>query len=342
MGRRFIQTVAVLLLCAAPAGAQTDPTWRVRSKLLGSKGEKAEDISGIACSSEHFPRTCIVIDDETQAAQVAIVKDGEIVAGDTIPLITDRLGHRRLEFDGEGVAYSEGFFYAIGSHGHPRDRGGRLDSVLDAERIKASIAASSRIARIKLDPATVTAEGRLTGRPEVELSTTLRDVLRSQPDLQPFLDTRLEENGLTIEGIAVRDKRVHVGLRAPLLGDERAVILSLSLGALFDGKAPETRLQFVGLGPGRGIRDLVPHDRGFLVLAGPSGEREGPYAIYFWDGEGDAKLLADLPRRTGKKGAQLKPEALLTLDRSPKGTRVLVIFDGPSEGAPRTVLLPPR
>ena len=71
-----------------------------------------------------MPRKCLVIDDEVQFAQVVIVNDGELLAGDTIPLVASPNDGQSL--DGEGIAFAKGAFYIVGSHGHPRDRKGQL------------------------------------------------------------------------------------------------------------------------------------------------------------------------------------------------------------------------
>ena len=65
--------------------------------MIGKKDKVAEDLSGIACTTESgFPRTCLLIDDEQQSAQVVTLSEGEITAGRLIPLIDDR-------FDGDSV-----------------------------------------------------------------------------------------------------------------------------------------------------------------------------------------------------------------------------------------------
>jgi hypothetical protein len=227
----------------------------------------------------------------------------------------------------------------MGSHGHPRDKDKELDAVKDAAQIKASIKASSQIVRVKIDPSSVDADGKLKTPPAITRSPQLRNFLAAQPDLKPFMDKRLDQNGLTIEGIAVRDKRLFAGMRGPLLTGNQAAIVSIAIDSLFEGGEPGARLQFLDLGA-RGIRDLAAFENGFLVLAGPSAEADGMYAIYFWDGEEILKRLAELPKFTTKKGKQAKPEAVLTLDSSNGGLRVLVLFDGPKEGSPRALTIP--
>ena len=113
--------------------------------------KKSEDVSGIACTKQRgFPRTCLIIDDNLQDAQFVELKDGKLVVGEPANLINNKFNDARLELDGEGVAFSGGFFYVIGSHGHPRDSDEDLDPAKDAELIKARIAASSQIVRIRV------------------------------------------------------------------------------------------------------------------------------------------------------------------------------------------------
>jgi hypothetical protein len=52
--------------------------------------------------------------------------------------------------------------------------------------------------------------------------------LRKDPHLAPFLKVPTKENGLDVEGIAVRGERVWLGLRGPVL-DGQAVVLDLAL-----------------------------------------------------------------------------------------------------------------
>ena len=60
-------------------------------------------------------------------------------------------------------------------------------------------------------------------------------------------------------------------------------------------------------------------------------------SVYWWDGDSSARSLGSL-ESFGKK---VKPEALLPLDRTDHKLRVLLLFDGPEEGAPRPVKIDP-
>lgn len=314
------------------ACAEDDASWPVRGRLLGNDGDKSKNISGIACQgAQGFPRICVVIDDERQAAQFVTAAEGELTAGESIPLIANAFAGRPLELDGEGVAYADGFFYVIGSHGHPRDRKRKLKPGRDEAEINARIASSSQIIRFRVG------EGGTAH--SVTATARLREAIATDVALRPFLDRRLENNGVTIEGVAVRHDRLLAGFRGPTLDDGRAPILSVSLTDLFgDGKL-DARLHRLRLGDGQGVRDLVPYDEGFLILSGPSADGPGSYAVYWWSGEGsavrrlkDVSSLVDDPER--------KPEAMLPLDRGPSGIRLLVLFDGAKEGGPVAIEIP--
>ena len=327
----LVAAVLVLGLAAGDrAAARDDGVWPVHGKLLGKNDRKSEDVSGIACATAHgFPRSCLVIDDNMQQAQFVTVKDGAIVAGDTIALIDNSFAGKDLDLDGEGVAYADGFYYVIGSHGHPRHSSPKLDTTA---KIAARIAASSQIVRFRSDGDSATSPVERTGK--------LLGIIAQEPILAPYLGRRLEDNGITIEGIAVRRGRILAGFRGPSLSGGRAAVLSFAIDSVFGDALPDTRLFRLPLGKGRGIRDLTVFGHGVLVLAGPSAKGQNSFAIYWWDGESeDVKHLQDLADVFGKKDKR-KPEALLPLDEGASGLRVLILFDGEKEGGPMTIEIP--
>jgi len=344
--------VYVCLLAATllPANAQDLPPWKVAGKLLGkpdgaSDFKKSEDVSGIACNrSSGFPRLCILADDETQGAQIVILKDGELIAGDFVKLTDAQHANKPLELDAEGIAFENGSFYVIGSHGRPRHN----DDPAKEAASNAKAQATRQIFRITLDTAGVDMQtGKLVSRPAIKPSTDLAGILQRQPDLSPSFDRALDDNGLTIEGIAVRDASLYVGMRGPVIGTDAAV-LSMPLSAVFEGQpAPSTlhklALEKDSLCASRGVRDMTAHANGFLVLAGPVNDppdgreiQPGDYSIYLWDGKSGPERVMDLPAY----GKKVKPEALLPLDGDAERVRVLLLFDGPKEGAPRSLEVP--
>ena len=191
-----------------------------------------------------------------------------------------------------------------------------------------------------VDPKT----GKLAAAAEIKPSLELSRLIKAQPDLALSFDKPLEDNGLTIEGVAVRDGLLYAGMRGPVLPDGSAAILSAPLAAVFDGQAGEAKLHRVGLdkdtlGNPRGIRDLVAYGSGFLIVAGPAKDppetheiKLGDYAVYSYK-DGTATKLLDL-KPYGKK---VKPEGLLPLDEKNGKLRALLLFDGPEQGEPRPI-----
>jgi hypothetical protein len=275
----------------------------------------------------------VVIDDELQSAQIVTLTDGTITAGKLVPLIDDKLGVKPVELDGEGVAFADGYFYVIGSHGRPR-------SDKPQAEIEAGLKASSKLIRFKVTDG---------GGSDIAVSTKLAKLIAAEPLFNDYRDKELEKGGVTIEGIAVRDQRLFAGFRGPTLGKNngRANILSAALGHFFGDNSADTKFYELKLGHGRGVRDLAAFDNGILILAGPMRDTNGTYSVYWWDGASDqVKLLADLPgyfsekEKKKKNGDQWKPEALLPLDRNDKGVRVLLLLDSAKEGKPREVRVP--
>jgi hypothetical protein len=93
----------------------------------------------------------------------------------------------------------------------------------------------------------------------------------------------------------------------------------------------------------RGIRDLVASTDGFIVIAGPvndpaegTGVRTGDYSLVWTKGSAIVGR-ADLPGF----GPEVKPEAVVPLGDTGVGSRVLLLFDGPTDGHP-TPFMPTR
>ena len=338
-------------LAAFTVSASAEEPWKVKGRLVGeSKGllefKKSKDVSGIACdSSTRRPRLCLVVDDETQGAQIVLLQDNELRAGGFIPLTVAQFAGEPLELDAEGVAFDAGQFYVVGSHGRPRHDDDPETDAKKKPKNDARAAASRQIFRIALPASAVDMKsGEVVGKADITPSSALAAILKDQPDLKPFYDAPLDKNGVTIEGIAVRDRRLFIGMRGPVLGAD-AIVLSVAEPAVFDGQASEPTLHRLALGQDtsgqpRGVRDLVRYRDGFLVLAGPVNDppkkmpiRAGDYALYAWDGQRPPERRLDLD----VYGKKFKPEALLPLDDDARRARLLLMFDGPEEGSPTPI-----
>ncbi|AIQ93198.1 DUF3616 domain-containing protein [Methylobacterium oryzae] len=336
---------------STPALLKPGATLGTVEALAGEDENEPEGVSGIACRpATGLGRTCLLINDESQAAQVVQIKDGVIIPGETIPIVGDAPSTETLgraprvtscpkkdaggfdESDGEGVAFSDPYFYVVGSHGCSRKKGKfKLSSFL--------------VARIRMDAQDVP-DGK---KYSLETSYRLSDYLQRAPRVGRFFGTQLQNseasdddaNGLNVEGIAVRGDTMYVGLRAPVDRDAgEAFLLRVSVSALFDktsGKehAPSEAVPDViplRLGRNVGIRDLtfMPDDR-LLVLGGPAQEQSVPYGLYAVEpSTGAVSASWRIPPLVGalKKG---KAEALTMLGPG----RVLIMFDALANGGAR-------
>ena len=110
-------------------------------------------------------------------------------------------------------------------------------------------------------------------------TTTLRSVIAGKTALQPFAQIPCKENGVDIEGLAVRDGLLRVGFRGPVYQRGFVPVLTCT----FANPVTAADTLYLNLG-GRGIRDLERVEGGFLVLAGPVSDVPVSFQLYFWDG----------------------------------------------------------
>lgn len=333
---------SVLLVAAVSAGRAEAPViapekikWKPSS--IFEKEDKDEDpenrprmnLSGAACvpTTPKFT-SCLIANDEKKYAQFFSIN------GSTLsPLKLIRLSDADKDPDAEGVAYAKGYFYVTGSHG--RSRHG--DKASDASYV---------VFRFPVDPATGVPAFKVTEKKVVgvESSTRLRKVIkkacvaRDKPpsaedcSIKDFYDKPLDDGGVNIEGIAVKDGRMHFGLRAPSQRGN-AYLLSVDAKAMFTKHADlKSKATSLPLGLNTAIRDLAAVRDGILVLAGPTRSEAVPYAVWLWDGVGNsARKLATLDLDGIDKGG--KAEILLPLEENSSNIRVLVMFDGIENGS---------
>lgn len=322
---------ALALLIAGPALAEPlKPERRIEatSDFAGKKGRAANDISGIACRPPAGGEwRCLVVNDESKAAQFATLTQTTIrperplpLIGDTAPAASGRqpaIGCPKQgsfgEFDGEGVAYADRTFYMVGSHGCSRHGGEYRPSSFLLARISPGNGQS--------------------GAPE--LSWRVSDLLAAAGEVAPFVGKPLgaEANGLNIEGLAVVGDRLWLGLRAPSL-DGRAFVVGGNLAELFkpgsERAATKPQILAFAAGAQRGVRDLAPlADGRLLALVGPAQDQDVPYAILLLD-PADPSATRELGELRQRKNA--KAEALTVLAEERDELRVLVGYDGVKNG----------
>ncbi|WFT97008.1 DUF3616 domain-containing protein [Bradyrhizobium barranii] len=148
---------------------------------------------------------------------------------------------------------------------------------------------------------------------------SLRRRLSNDPYLAPFLNLPGKENGLDIEGLAVRNRAVLIGLRGPIV-DSTAVVVEFGSEGSGEITPASHRLHFLEL-EGLGVRDLARWDGSIIVLAGPVSSAAGPFRLYLWNVRRTDKIQR--PRQIFEwKEKNDAPEGICR-----KGDELLVVYD---------------
>lgn len=331
-GRLAAAFVLAVLAARMPgAWAQQLPlaaaTWTLSAPF--AKDEEARmNLSGVACVPTTPPFTsCLIVNDQKKYAQFFALEGTTIVPGAVIRLVDKGADG---DPDAEGAAYDGDYFYVVGSHGRSRHANKPNDSSYAVFRFP--------VDRITGKTPFPVSEDEVVG---VEPSARLREAIMNGDIIKDFYDKPLARNGANIEGIAVRDGRMHLGLRGPS-GHEHALVVSVDVAAAFTKDEDlKAAVRWLKLGKDTGIRDLASVRDGVLVLSGPVNDQPVEPAVFLWDDKGGTlRKLAELQRPQGKQG-ELKAETLLVLDDSRADAfRILVMFDGQENGAPTEYLVP--
>lgn len=225
------------------------------------------------------------------------------------------------EADIEAIAFGDGYLYVVGSHSHRRRR---IKQDLTVRRNRERLlqvqaqASRNRLYRFTFDPAT----GE-TGRPEV---LDLSKRLRKDPLLKPFFGLPSKENGIDIEGMAIRDGVLYLGFRGPVLRDNFVPVMAMR----YDD--PKTyQLLLVRL-DGHGIRDIVATEDGFLIVSGPMNDAPGPFRLWWWDGRDqvpgkDREVVPAVPIGPVSASGGARAEGLALLGCDSERADILVVFE---------------
>jgi hypothetical protein len=296
-----------------------------RYSLLGDVLD-AKNLSGIAFISDRFG---LIGADEVRDVQAVEIsrQDKTLRVLDTIPLV--RLGS---EIDTEAIAAEGDCYYIVGSHGASKKKGERQDNRYN-------------IFRLKVDPATGLPGGLRAGisrLPAGLQAATLAGVIRADAVLGEHFGQPLQQKGINIEGLAVRNGRLFVGFRNPNLGGF-AFVMEIRADDVFGGGArPPYTLHKLQLGEGLGIREIVAGKSCFLMIAGNAGsepskkygaaedyEKDRDFLLFRWDGKGtEVHKIGALPKTDGKA------EAMAILEETNDSVTVLILCDGPNRGRP--------
>ncbi|MBD2503526.1 DUF3616 domain-containing protein [Anabaena azotica] len=206
------------------------------------------------------------------------------------------------EIDIEGLAYADNYLWFVGSHSYKR-KNVKSDKT-DEENISrlAKVASEGNryvLGRIPLVNGQLYKSCPHPNNPNQQLiaakleltkqGNILMSALADDPHLGFFVEAAIpgKDNGFDVEGLAVYENKVFLGLRGPVLRGW-AIILEIELedsssGLMKLGKIGEKKQgykkYFVWLN-GLGIRDLCVVDKDLLILAGPTMDLDGPVQIY--------------------------------------------------------------
>jgi len=163
---------------------------------------------------------------------------------------------------------------------------------------------------------------------------SLRKILKKDKVLKTFSQIPSKENGVDIEGIAVKEGWLYLGFRGPVFRGNYVPVMKVKFDA-----PKKYKLLYVNLG-GRGIRDMTHVSNGFIIVAGPVGDGPASYQLYHWDGKdviegknrtpkdiGKVKLLGEI--RPPKNG---KVEGVVVLEENDASYEIIIVYDGIKNG----------
>ncbi len=293
--------------------------------------------------------------DGTQASRYTMKK--AIALRDLFALRAEEIDAER-EFDLEALAVDGERLWLIGSHAmghaapdelHPkqqglkRDRNRLLFGYIETENgaIKPDSGRHLRIEPVGTTYTTAFLSALRKAPPRADGFVREMSTLTGTPEASfgdigwftPYTLASTKENGLDIEGLAIRRRAndasrstAFVGLRGPVI-DGLAVVVEVTIG---DHKErgltvdDEPRFHLLDL-DGFGVRDLEWRGDDLLILAGPTMTRQVESALYRWRdaGASDAvERVGYLPMSPDGGG----PEVIATI--APGSDRLMLLRDG--------------
>lgn len=264
------------------------------------------------------------------------------------------------EIDIEGLSYNNSYLWLTGSHSPKRLKTKGKDARKDLERL----------AKVKLDPNRYLiaripiVDGKLQkqcAHPEAgktlltaahlqysDDGNLLTEVLKDDPHLGIWCTNPIpsKENGLDIEGLAVHDDRIFLGLRGPVLRGW-AIVLEIAVKEIEPGVLVLKKIgknkqlyqkHFINL-HGLGVREICFHNNDLIILAGPTMTLEGAMQVFRLKHvlnrssdsissieSGDLKLVFDLPFTIGSDHA----EGLVLVPCLGYPDALMIVYDAPN------------
>ena len=263
------------------------------------------------------------------------------------------------EIDIEGMDYADGYLWITGSHSTKRKKVKDKSDAKNLERLATVTTDLNRfiLARIPIingkpvKSCTLAEGNQLTAAclQTTEERNILFELLKEDIHLQPFVTSAIpsKDNGLDIEGIAVAEGKLFLGLRGPVLRGW-AMILELELESTQPGiltfqeitsDGAKYKKHFFDLN-GLGIRELCIRDRDLIILAGSTMAVEAEMKVFCWQKaldshesqihsaeNGDLVPLFNLPFTIGSDHA----EGLALYSYLEANDSLMVFYDSPDQ-----------
>ena len=216
------------------------------------------------------------------------------------------------EMDIEGMDFSGGYLWLTGSHSTKRKKPKKDDLEENLARMATITTDLNRFILARIPVINGKLVKSCSPQEDTHLSAAclrttdkrniLFEALAEDRHLKPFLQTGIpsKDNGLDIEGLAVKDERLFLGLRGPVLRGW-AIIVELEpveaepgvleLKEIADNGA-KYKKYFLDLN-GLGVRELCWQGEDLLILAGPTMAVEGEMEIFRWCAAGQGSVIQE-------------------------------------------------
>lgn len=258
------------------------------------------------------------------------------------------------EIDIEGFDYCDGYLWVTGSHSTKRKKPKGDLQRLTKIKTEANRYLLARVPIVNGKPVksyTPTEDRSQQKRAACletrEASNILIEALKEDEHLGAIVSCGLpsKDNGLDIEGLAVHQNKIFLGLRGPVLRGW-AIILELEVeesepGILTLKQIDRTerlyKKHFLNL-DGLGVRELCFKGEDLIILAGPTMTLDGAMRIFRWhkaldnasdslseQKSGQLEVLFDLPYKIGTDRA----EGLALYNCLGQADSLLIVYDSP-------------
>lgn len=262
------------------------------------------------------------------------------------------------EIDIEGFDYDGKFLWLVGSHSSKRKKTKHKlpDEILpvakNVDRLKKVDSKGNRyiLARVPLiDGKLVKDDSNIPSQLACdkvgnELSRTSNDLtkaLENDDHIGAFLKIPSKDNGFDIEGLAVKNGKVFLGLRGPVL---RGIAIVLEIELEVDS-TDKTLLRLKDLGAGKkykkhfldldglGVRDLCVVGDDLYILAGPTMTQDGLIGVFRWvNGAKASADSLDIPSfafEVEHSKGKNRAEGLTLYSQEGNNLSFLVVYDSP-------------